>query len=105
MKATASKPGICSLMESSSRTPASSSIHMMLMPAALPDRVEARDDRGNTALSVAAWKNHLELAEMMVEEFKANVNSRDSKKWSPLCIASFHGHKEIVQYLLQVRAA
>ena len=65
--------------------------------------VEARDERGNTALSVAAWKNHMELAEMMVEEFKAKVDSRDSKMWTPLCIAAFHSHVDMVRYLLSVR--
>lgn len=67
------------------------------------DRVEARDERGNTALSVAAWKNHIELAEMMIDEFKAKVNSRDSKMWTPISIAAFHGHADMVRFLLDVR--
>lgn len=85
---------------------------------------EARDPRGNTLLSIAAWKGKVEVAELLLTRYKTldpgdgtgtsygdpdkykrrvwrtNVNARDQKGWTPIQVAVFHKHKAVAQLLL-----
>jgi len=46
-----------------------------------------------------AW-GHFEMVKVLVEEFKANVVSKDKFKRTPLIIAIMNGHMKIASYLL-----
>jgi len=78
--------------------------------------VGVRDERGNTLLLLAVWKNRLETIEMLLthwttldEEFDkierrvfwCNINARDAKGWSACALAVFHGHKHALEMLLK----
>ena len=45
-----------------------------------------RDDRGNTVLHIAAWKDRFSICEFLCsdEGGKLNPNARDGKGWTPL---------------------
>jgi len=76
-----------------------------------------RDSRGNSLLSIASWKGNVDVVKMLLEmscskerdswsttrkrAWRVNVNSKDRKGWTPICIASFHNHKGVVEVLLQ----
>jgi len=63
-----------------------------------------RDDRGNNILHIAATHGRLEVVAMLLEEYGLGVNPRDSKGWTPIAIAAFHGHKKVCQVLMTKRA-
>ncbi|CAD7928023.1 unnamed protein product [Amoebophrya sp. A120] len=63
-----------------------------------------RDDRGNTALHLAAWKDRMEVCVYLLDEANAQVDARDSKGWTPLQIASFHGNRKGCELLLSKKA-
>ncbi|CAK0885987.1 unnamed protein product, partial [Prorocentrum cordatum] len=54
---------------------------------------------GNTLLHSAATSGKQDICELIVEEGKAKVDSRDSKGWTPLMVAAFYGHKKLCVYL------
>jgi len=58
-----------------------------------------RDAKGNTLLHSAATSGKQDICELIVEEGKAKVDSRDSKGWTPLMVAAFYGHKKLCIYL------
>jgi len=58
-----------------------------------------RDAKGNTLLHSAATSGKQDICELIVEEGKAKVDSRDSKGWTPLMVAAFYGHKKLCVYL------
>eukprot|EP00941_MAST-03F_sp_MAST-3F-sp1_P003991 g3991.t1 len=87
---------------------------------------ESRDNRGNTLLAVASWKGHEEVVKLLLTKYKTldpgdgtgdsmfgdpdkykrkvwrvNVNARDQKGWTPIQVAVFHKHKNIVKLLLE----
>eukprot|EP00913_Durusdinium_trenchii_P023910 g22455.t1 len=45
-----------------------------------------------------------EIVSMLLEEFGFAVNPRDSKGWTPISIAAFHGHKKVCQVLMAKKA-
>jgi ankyrin repeat protein len=62
--------------------------------------VDAKDSFGRTSLNQAAEKGYADLAELLLAN-KADVEARDSQTGStPLILASFQGHKTIVDSLL-----
>jgi len=63
-----------------------------------------RDDRGNNILHLAAVHGRQEITTMLLEEFGFGINPRDSKGWTPIAIAAFHGHKKICQVLMTKKA-
>lgn len=86
--------------------------------------VEVRNDLGQSLLSIAAQNDNEELARFLlthhktlvedddyflgeqepsvaVKVFKPNVNSRDLKGWSCVCIAVFHDARKVLPLLLE----
>ncbi|GBG34598.1 Ankyrin repeat and KH domain-containing protein 1 [Hondaea fermentalgiana] len=76
---------------------------------------EARDARGMTLLLIAASNGNAELLEMLLSQYKtfdpefdkverktffANIKAREAKGWNACALAVFHGHKKILQRLL-----
>jgi ankyrin repeat protein len=51
-------------------------------------------------LMMAAARGHIDIVQMLVEEFKCNVCSKDKFKRTPLIIAIMNGHMKIASYLL-----
>ena len=88
-----------------------------LMKRPLRGGATTRDARGNSLLSIACWKGHVNVVEMLLEMssskerdnwsttrkrgWRVNVNSKDRKGWTPICIATFHNHKKVVKMLLE----
>ncbi|OQR92508.1 hypothetical protein ACHHYP_03642 [Achlya hypogyna] len=92
---------------------------------------DVRDERGATLLSLAAQHDNVGVAEMLLtfwkvtfrdethpmlrphkrqlshaqavftKVFKANVNARDAKGWTPIAIAVFHQSKRVARLLLE----
>jgi len=63
-----------------------------------------RDDRGNNVLHLAVEFGRLEMATMLVDDFKVDVNSREAKGWTPIAIAAFRGHKKVCLALMERKA-
>jgi len=85
--------------------------------------VEVRNDSGQSLLSIAAQSGYFEMAEFLLSHykkvdadrwdllpgeisdeakiFKPNVNSRDFKGWTCVCIAVFHDSRKVLQLLLE----
>ena len=55
--------------------------------------VNARDDRGRTALHYAAECGHDEMVRLLIGE-GANVNVRDHQGNTPLALAEVHSHQD-----------
>jgi ankyrin repeat protein len=64
------------------------------------ENIEARNDVGDTPLSMAASYGHLEIAKILIEK-GANVDVRNNGRWTPLIIAAQEGHLEIVKLLIE----
>ncbi|OQR81434.1 hypothetical protein THRCLA_11736 [Thraustotheca clavata] len=90
---------------------------------------DIRDERGATLLSIAAQHDNVDLVAMLltyyksfhdddhillrphrnspnakdvfIKVFKTNVNTRDSKGWTPIAVAIFHQSKRAAQLLLK----
>ena len=65
--------------------------------------INAKDDKGFTALHWAAQNGNIELAHLLVE-LRANVNARNNVGITPLHIAVSKGHTELAAFLLESRA-
>eukprot|EP00747_Dinoflagellata_sp_TGD_P185938 gnl/TRDRNA2_/TRDRNA2_42733_c0_seq1.p1 gnl/TRDRNA2_/TRDRNA2_42733_c0~~gnl/TRDRNA2_/TRDRNA2_42733_c0_seq1.p1 ORF type:complete len:563 (-),score=162.67 gnl/TRDRNA2_/TRDRNA2_42733_c0_seq1:114-1802(-) len=74
---------------------------MDITPSKIPTY---RDDKGNTLLHIAAEHGRHEVIASLIEEFKMDVNLRDSKGWTPVAIAAFRGHKKACQELMMRKA-
>ncbi|KAM0723985.1 hypothetical protein Q7P37_000976 [Cladosporium fusiforme] len=61
--------------------------------------VDAKDDRGLTALHHASFNGHTEVVEALLREH-ANPNPTDATFGTPLCLAAVRGHDDIVSKLL-----
>ena len=59
-----------------------------------------RDGKGNALLHVAASKHKPEICIYLVEEAKAQVDSRDAKGWTALMVAALAGAKRVCIELL-----
>jgi ankyrin repeat protein len=53
-----------------------------------------------TALHVAAWCGHLDCVKVLVEE-GSDIEAVSSKYGTPLCVAAFRRHKDIVEALIR----
>ena len=62
--------------------------------------INAKDDEGATALTVAAEAGHFDIAKKLLAD-GADVNSQDNDGWTALMSAAAAGHREIVQLLLE----
>ncbi len=65
--------------------------------------VDARNKMGLTALAAAAFKGHVEIAELLVKA-KADVNAVNGSKQTSLMFAALTGRAKMVEYLLKVGA-
>lgn len=63
-----------------------------------------RDERGNSLLHLAAWKDKVEIAVFLIDELGMNVNLRDAKGWTPVAMAGFHGCKKVCVELMNRKA-
>lgn len=61
-----------------------------------------RDDHGFSPLHWCCKEGHLKLAELLVSR-GARVNATNRGDDTPLHLASAHGHKEIVQLVMEKR--
>ena len=55
---------------------------------------------GVTALVQAATKGFVEVVRFLVEEGKADVDKVNKKNQTPINMAAYNGHLEVVQFLL-----
>lgn len=62
--------------------------------------VDATDDKGDSALSVAACFNRVSIANQLLEH-KANLNHRNKKGQTPLMGASYFGHLAMIDFLVR----
>ena len=61
------------------------------------------DDKGNTALHVAAQYGHLDLVTFLAEECKLDPSQPNQELSTPLHLAVAHSHLPVVKYLLDER--
>jgi ankyrin repeat protein len=61
---------------------------------------EAKDLEGNTALNLACQKDNLKIANFLVNDAKADVNTQNRQGVSPLYYAGKNGNNEIFKLLL-----
>jgi hypothetical protein len=63
--------------------------------------VNVKDDwNGWTPLDYAAWKGHIEIARLLLQN-GADVNVRSNGGWTPLYWAAYHGHVDILHLLVE----
>jgi cytohesin len=62
--------------------------------------MNAKDNHGWTALSIAAFNGHLKTCELLIEN-GADVNAKDNINSIPLHWAAFHGHLQICRLLVE----
>jgi len=67
-------------------------------------KVDARDDRDNTALHHAAMKGHGDIIQMLLDA-GADVNAEDKSGWTPLINAAYYCHLDAVKVLLENKAS
>ncbi|XP_072046933.1 E3 ubiquitin-protein ligase MIB2-like [Amphiura filiformis] len=65
-----------------------------------PDFVESHKEDGWTALHVAIFNNHTEVATALIERGHANMNCRTSKKEAPLHLACAKGLNKSIELLV-----
>jgi len=61
-------------------------------------RFSSRDEKGNTALHLAARAGHLEIVRLLVE-VGLNSQNTNQQDFTPFALAKKSGHEEIVEYL------
>lgn len=61
-------------------------------------------DEDRTALSLIAEKGPLASVQLLVEETSSDIETRDSKGYTPLLHAASHGSLEILKYLIRAGA-
>mmetsp|Transcript_64940 Transcript_64940/g.152784 ORF Transcript_64940/g.152784 Transcript_64940/m.152784 type:complete len:550 (+) Transcript_64940:63-1712(+) len=79
-------------------------LEIELMDVARKEIPTYRDDRGNSILHVAAAHGRLEIVSLLLDTFSFGANPRDSKGWTPIAVAAFHGHKKVCQALMSKKA-
>jgi ankyrin repeat protein len=63
--------------------------------------LEAKDDTGQTPLSVASEKGHKDVVQLLLAAGQVDVDSKDKNGQTPLWMAARNGHEGIVQLLLE----
>jgi ankyrin repeat protein len=62
--------------------------------------VNARSDRGQTALHLAAEGGNRRVVQLLLEQPELDVNAKDDRGWTPLTIAAFGNRIEALRSLL-----
>ena len=62
--------------------------------------VNVQNEDGQTPLFKASQKGYVDIARLLVETFRANINSGDNCHTTPLWIAAYMGNLAMVRYLL-----
>ena len=65
--------------------------------------VDIKNKMGLTALAAAAFKGHVEIAELLVKA-KADVNAQNGSKQTALMFAALTGRTKMVEFLLEAGA-
>ena len=65
--------------------------------------VDTKNKMGLTALAAAAFKGHVEIAELLVKA-KADVNAQNGSKQTALMFAALTGRTKMVEFLLKAGA-
>ena len=63
--------------------------------------VEGQRDDSWRAIHVASFNGHIHIVKYLIEECRADVNSKTNDGWTALHVASLQGHLEIVRYVVQ----
>ncbi|KAJ3397363.1 Ankyrin repeat domain-containing protein 55 [Lobulomyces angularis] len=58
------------------------------------------DTQGNTAFSHAVASGHLETVKLLLK-MGADANKPNDYGWTPLCVGCYHGHLNIIKFLLE----
>ncbi|KAG8187082.1 hypothetical protein JTE90_016178 [Oedothorax gibbosus] len=67
--------------------------------------VDEKKDDGYTALHLAALNNHVEVAELLVQQGKANMNLQNVNQQTPLHLAVERQHTQIVRLLVREKCS
>jgi hypothetical protein len=67
--------------------------------------VESRDEYGKTLLNICANAGHDKLVIQLIENHEANIETCDSRGWTPLMSAAHNNHESVVRYLLSKGAS
>ncbi|CAG0882641.1 unnamed protein product [Cyprideis torosa] len=78
-----------------------SAMRVLLMKAPRPWIVDERKDDGYTALHLAALNNHVEVAELLIQVGKADMNVQNINLQTPLHLAVERQHTQIVRLLVR----
>lgn len=62
--------------------------------------VETRNLRKETALYIASFRGNLDIVRILVDKFKADVNSQDIDGDTPLAVACYEEKTKVISYLL-----
>ncbi|CAG0888945.1 unnamed protein product [Darwinula stevensoni] len=65
--------------------------------------IDTKDSQGRSALLLATWKNHVEIAQMLMQA-GADVNAQDKIYDSPYLVAGAEGRYEILKLSLEYGA-
>ena len=66
--------------------------------------LNSQDELGNNALMIASQCGNLEIAKLLIESKKINVDLQNKKGNTALILASFLGYSEIVKLLIEAGA-
>jgi len=89
-------PAAAGLLEAA----ASGDVESVRQSVAAREDLEARDERGWTALMFAAFRGHLDVARVLLEA-GADVDGRAAEGSTPLMGAALSGHRALVELLLR----
>ena len=62
--------------------------------------VNAKSNRGWTALHDAAWYGYVDVVKVLIEK-GANINAKDKDGWTVLHDAAYKGHVDVVKILIE----
>jgi ankyrin repeat protein len=81
-----------------------SAVPYLLMTQSGHKSLELRNNRGESALYIASFRGHLDIARLLVEDYKADVNAADMDGDTPLSVACYEERSEVIDYLLRCGA-